>query len=349
MKRYYVLLLTLALSVLLFAAAEGAPRRLEIGAPAPALSGSDLTGQAHDLSEYRGRWVFVDFWATWCNPCMRALPQVVELQQQMRDRSDFSVLGVSLDDSSKLDAVKGTASSYGVSYPVIYDGQGWNSAAARGWSVNAIPATFLIDPDGNVVARDVEPSQVKQLLAKYAPKSAPKLAPPAVPQPVDATMPTQKTQPAPATPKVRPITSQAQLLDGSPSVGRSDRRDLVLTFNSKDAAQGGGLYLLHVQASTYDPQGQPLRADARFEIIVNYFDKEPTAPYTLEIRPAAGSKISQGIVLLNDISAELDAARHVCRLTVPVPLRSAAVSYELTPFDRQQGQYLRSVPIPVGM
>jgi thiol-disulfide isomerase/thioredoxin/outer membrane lipoprotein-sorting protein len=112
--------------------------------PAPELSLKTLDGERITLSELRGRPVMLAFWASWCGPCRRELPTIIELEQEYKDRG-LVVLGVN-------DEGKGPARKYareaGLSFPTLDD---TSRKAHRGYRVRSIPTTFLIDADGKIV------------------------------------------------------------------------------------------------------------------------------------------------------------------------------------------------------
>jgi peroxiredoxin len=122
------------------------------GFPAPAASGITLDGQRWNLADQRGKVVLLDFWATWCPPCVAALPEIQKLHERFKTRSDFVLIGVSLD-YTKSDLTTFIQRN-GLAWPQIFDSDGGNDLA-RKFGVSAIPAVFLIDRQGQ--ARRVYP------------------------------------------------------------------------------------------------------------------------------------------------------------------------------------------------
>jgi len=108
-----------------------------------------MSGNVVDLRGLRGRVVLVDFWATWCRPCLRELPNVVAAWEKYRDRG-FTVIGVSLDKPGAEDEIEEVARSHGMSWEQIYDGGFWDARLARANGIRSIPAAFLIDRTGRV-------------------------------------------------------------------------------------------------------------------------------------------------------------------------------------------------------
>jgi len=113
----------------------------------PAL-GADLDGNETDLMAFRGRVVLVDFWATWCNPCLKELPQVKKAYERFHDRG-FEIIGISLDQDSQI--LRTFLAREGIHWTQICDGKGWSSDLVGRWHVKGIPATFLIGRDGRIV------------------------------------------------------------------------------------------------------------------------------------------------------------------------------------------------------
>ena len=121
---------------------------LLVAAPAAAggFSFRDLQGQAQRLSDYRGKWVLVNFWATWCPPCLEEIPDLVELHEAHR-RTDLVVIGVALDSTEK--SVREFVSRFAISYPVAV---GDYDQAQQVGEVNVLPTSYLYDPRGELVS-----------------------------------------------------------------------------------------------------------------------------------------------------------------------------------------------------
>jgi thiol-disulfide isomerase/thioredoxin len=112
----------------------------------------DLTstdGKNVKLSDFRGKVVIVDFWATWCPPCRKGIPDLIELQNEFKDK--LVVIGVSLDQDTKPDVVP-FIKKYGINYPVVY---GTNQVIMDYGSINAIPTSFVINKEGKIVDKHI--------------------------------------------------------------------------------------------------------------------------------------------------------------------------------------------------
>jgi glutathione peroxidase-family protein len=125
----------------------------------------DLRGDSVRLSSMKGKVFLLDFWASWCGPCRFSNKELVKLYDRYKDKG-FEILGVSLDDNRN--AWKKAVNKDKITWLQINDNGGWDAISAMKWNINAIPASFLIDRDGNVVAFDPEKQElenkIRQLL-----------------------------------------------------------------------------------------------------------------------------------------------------------------------------------------
>ena len=145
--RLFTLLFSLLLSSALFA------EPVEYSLP-------DLDGKVHSLSDYEGKWVIVNYWATWCPPCLEEIPDLVDFHERHRKQGgDAVVLGVNFEDISQeqlADFVEGQM----ISYPVL---RSEPLATTPLGPVPGLPTTYIIAPDGSPLARQVGPVTGKQL------------------------------------------------------------------------------------------------------------------------------------------------------------------------------------------
>ncbi len=126
---------------------------LKAGVAALPFEATTTTGKKVSFPKgYKGRLVLIDFWATWCGPCMREVPNVVKAYEAYRGKG-FEVLGVSLDRPKALEQVKTVTARHGMAWEQIYDGGYFDAAIAKRYGIKAIPATYLVDGDtGRIVA-----------------------------------------------------------------------------------------------------------------------------------------------------------------------------------------------------
>ncbi len=106
----------------------------------------DIQGKVQHLSDYRGKWVLVNFWATWCPPCLDEIPDLIALHNAHKD-TDLVVIGIALDYASSKGVID-FAAKHAISYPVIL---GDHKMAAQVGKVESLPTTILFDPTGKPV------------------------------------------------------------------------------------------------------------------------------------------------------------------------------------------------------
>ena len=116
----------------------------------------DMEDKQHKLSDYRGKWVVVNYWATWCPPCLTEIPELVDFHEDHKDK-DAVVLGVNFEDIG-LKGLKRFSEEYFMNYPVLRSKPAASSALGI---IPGLPTTYLVSPQGEVVARQVGPVTAK--------------------------------------------------------------------------------------------------------------------------------------------------------------------------------------------
>lgn len=117
--------------------------------PAPGFQLPDLTDKAHQLADFKGQYVLLNFWATWCAPCVEEMPALDKLHQRLRPHG-FTVVAVSTDtaetETAKIDAF---IRKLKITFPILRDA---DQAISNKYGARDLPATFLLNPDGDVIA-----------------------------------------------------------------------------------------------------------------------------------------------------------------------------------------------------
>ncbi len=137
---------------------------LSVGQKAPDFESIDPNGKVVKLSDFRGKYTLLDFWASWCGPCRQENPNIVEQHEKYKDKG-FTVFGVSLDDSRSA-WLKGIKDDK-LDWVQVSDLQRWNSEPAQLYKVNAIPASFLIGPDGTILGKNLRGKALGEFLAQH--------------------------------------------------------------------------------------------------------------------------------------------------------------------------------------
>ena len=135
-----------------------------MGDQAPEFAGTTIDDQEIKLSDLRGKVVLVDFWATWCGPCVAEMPNIRRVHEKYAEDGDFVVIGISLDKEGKV--VQKFVKKKKIPWQQIVAGPAAENPFAQKYHVEGIPATFLIDGQGKVVAKDLRGRALRKEVRK---------------------------------------------------------------------------------------------------------------------------------------------------------------------------------------
>jgi len=127
-------------------------KKVALGAITPAISLPDTLGNTLTLAAAKGKYTLIDFWASWCTPCLLQIPDLKEAYAEFHPKG-FEILGVSVDSKGK--RWKNSIVKYDMTWPQVSDLKGWGSASAADYNVTFIPFNVLIDADGKIIAKNL--------------------------------------------------------------------------------------------------------------------------------------------------------------------------------------------------
>jgi peroxiredoxin len=144
-------------------------KAIALGAIAPEFTEADTSGKMISLSSFRGKYVLIDFWASWCNPCRAENPNVVKAFNLYKGKN-FTVIGVSLDGPGEKNNWLAAIRKDGLPWTQVSDLNSWWDKAAVLYLVKGIPQNFLLDPDGKIIAKNLRSEDLENKLAEVLAK-----------------------------------------------------------------------------------------------------------------------------------------------------------------------------------
>lgn len=140
--------------------------KIPVGSMAPEFTQNDTLGHPVSLSSFRGKYVLLDFWASWCGPCRKENPFVVKAYHRFKDRN-FTIVSISLDKPGDKDRWIKAINEDGLTWVHLSNLEYWNSGVTKLYKVASIPMNFLIDPEGKIVAKGLREEEVEIALEKF--------------------------------------------------------------------------------------------------------------------------------------------------------------------------------------
>lgn len=142
-----------------------AARKTAVGAMAMDFTQNDTLDKPVSLKDFRGKYVLVDFWASWCGPCRAENPNVVKAFNKYKDKN-FTVLGISLDQPDAKQAWLDAIHKDELTWTHVSDLKFWDNAVAKQYGIRAIPQNFLIDPSGKIIAKNIRGEELQNKLSE---------------------------------------------------------------------------------------------------------------------------------------------------------------------------------------
>jgi len=127
---------------------------------------TSLDGRRVDLANLRVKVVLIDFWATWCKPCLESMSELKSMYDKYHDKG-LEVIGINLDNKEMEAQVKQVVEKQGLPWPQRFTGKGMNDPLAKLYGINSLPTVWLLDKDGKITDRDARGERLEPLIKKY--------------------------------------------------------------------------------------------------------------------------------------------------------------------------------------
>lgn len=141
---------------------------LAVGKTFPDFNEKDLDGNPLSVARFKGKVVLIDFWAVWCGPCIAELPHLLSTYEK-HHADGFEIIGISLD--RERDKLTAFLKQRDMTWPQYFDGLGWQNKLAQEYGINSIPATFLLDREGKIIAKDLRGDALETAVARALAKN----------------------------------------------------------------------------------------------------------------------------------------------------------------------------------
>ncbi|WP_228452212.1 TlpA family protein disulfide reductase [Chryseobacterium sp. c4a] len=153
--------------LILFSGYTLAQNKIEVGKKAPEITMSRADGSSFSLSSLKGKLVLIDFWATWCAPCVGEQPQLKTLYETYSDQvkaNKFEILGVSLDKNK--DSWQKAIDRFNINWIQISDLKFWKSPVAKAYEIDELPFNVIINSEGTIIAKNLHEKELEDFLKK---------------------------------------------------------------------------------------------------------------------------------------------------------------------------------------